>query len=152
MNRKGKWITVNCDQYLCNKQKIILSRNLPQPLQVYMWWMCCSFLVEKQSPSTDSTPQIFIWWLLWLIASCSILTIHRFNCFLPFAVGCDLAFPQHLCEVLIDTLFKNGSYWFAQIIGFFSWRQNWHHCLRFWNLPSFLFSLMENRRVTSLQK
>ena len=49
--------------------------------------------------------------VLWLIASCPILTIDWFNCFLPFTVGCDLAFRQHLCEVLIDTLFKNGNFW-----------------------------------------
>ena len=90
--------------------------------------------------------------VLWFIASCPIQTIHRFNCFLPFAVGCDLAFRQHLCEVSIDTLFKNENFWFARIIRFFSRHQNWHLCLRFWNLPSFFFSFIENKRVTSLQK
>ena len=30
----------------------------------------------------------------------------QINCFLPFAVECDLAFLPHLCDILIGTLFK----------------------------------------------
>ena len=106
-------------------------------------------IIQKQSSSTDSTPQIFIWWL-----SFDWLRPVLFKPFTDLIASCLFQWDViwHSGNTLIDTLLKNGNFWFARIIRFFSRRQNWHLCLRFWSLPSFFFSLIENKRVTSLQK